>query len=121
MNTLYKYEPETIKAAAKIPAGTVNAQSHRIGMEQGEPLIVIADALLKYAKAYAQRFDGPVFNDGVGGDAFKDMLKGVKTFLDFDGGIALAKGITTDTKDNGAVMDIIEATCKFAGIDYQDL
>jgi hypothetical protein len=104
-----------------VPAGTVCAQSARLGVYEGEPLLVIADALLSYAKAYRARFEQPINEDGVGAEAFVDMLRGVKTFLDFDGGVAMRRGITTDSKDNGAMFDIIEATCKAAGIDYQNL
>jgi len=112
---------ETSAALAKVPAGTVSAQSVRLGVYEGEPLLVIADALLSYAKAYRGRFEGPISEDHVGAEAFADMLRGVKTFLDFDGGVAMRRGITTDSKDNGAMFDIIEATCIAAGIDYQEL
>lgn len=114
-------QSETVAALAKVPAGTVCAQSSRLGVYEGEPLLVIADALLSYAKAYRGRFEGPISEDGVGAEAFADMLRGVKTFLDFDGGVAMRRGITTDSKDNGAMFDIIEATCNAAGIDYQNL
>lgn len=121
MKTTITLQPETAYALSKVPAGTVSAQSVNLGLSEGEPLLVIADALLSYAKAYRARFDGPISEDGVGSEAFADMLRGVKAFLDFDGGVALRKGITTDSKDNGAMFDIIEATCKAAGIDYQNL
>lgn len=114
-------QSETVAALAKIPAGTVCAQSARLGVYEGEPLLVIADALLSYAKAYKARFGDPINNDYVGAEAFADMVRGVKTFLDYDGGVAMRRGITTDSKDNGAMFDIIEATCKAAGIDYQNL
>ncbi len=114
-------QAETVAALAKVPAGTVSAQSVRLGLYEGEPLLVIADALLSYAKAYRGRYEGPIANDGHGAEAFADMLRGVKTFLDHDGGVALRRGITTDSKDNGTMFDIIEATCAAAGIDYQNL
>jgi hypothetical protein len=114
-------QAETVAALAKVPAGTVNAQSVRLGVYEGEPLLVIGDALLSYAKAYKARFGDPISNDFAGADAFADMLRGLKTFLDFDGGVAMRRGITTDSKDNGAMFDIIEATCRIAGIDYQNL
>lgn len=112
---------ETVAALAKVPAGTVSARSARLGVFEGEPLLVIADALLSYAKAYRARMGDPINTDCVGSEAFADMLRGVKTFLDFDGGVAMRRGITTDSKDNGAMFDIIEATCTAAGIDYQEL
>lgn len=114
-------QSETVHALAKVPAGTVSAQSVRLGVYEGEPLLVIADALLSYAKAYRGRYGCSITNDGHAGEAFADMLRGVKTFLDHDGGVALRRGITTDSKDNGSMFDIIEATCTAAGIDYQEL
>lgn len=114
-------QSETVAALAKVPAGTVSAQSVRLGVYEGEPLLVIADALLSYAKAYRRRFESPVSDDHVGADAFRDMLRGVKTFLDYDGGVALRRGITTDSKDNGAMFEIVEAACAAAGINYQNL
>lgn len=112
---------ETSDALAKVPAGTVSAQSSRLGVYEGEPLLVIADALLSYAKAYRARFECPINDDGVGAEAFANMVRGVKTFLDYDGGVAMRRGITTDSKDNGAMSDIIEAICAASGIDYQNL
>ena len=44
-------QPETMTALDGVPAGTVNARSARLGLYEGEPLLVIADALLSYAKA----------------------------------------------------------------------
>ena len=114
-------QPETMTALDGVPAGTVNARSARLGLYEGEPLLVIADALLSYAKAYKARFDGPVFKDGVSGDAFLEMTRGLKVFLDFDGGVALRRGITTDSKDNLSILHVIEAICKEAGIDYEEL
>lgn len=114
-------QAETHAALEKVPAGTVCAQASRLGVYEGEPLLVIADALLSYAKAYRGRFDGPIAEDNVGAEAFADMLRGVKTFLDFDGGVAMRRGITTDSKDNSAMFEIIDAACKAAGIDYQNL
>ncbi len=77
-------QSETVTALAKVPAGTVAAQSSRLGVYEGEPLLVIADALLSYAKAYRGRFECPISDDGVGAEAFADMVRGVKTFLDYD-------------------------------------
>lgn len=114
-------QSETVAALAKVPVGTVSAKSSRLGVYEGEPLLVIADALLSYAKAYRGRFEDPIGNDYVCAEAFADMLRGVKTLLDYDGGVAMRRGITTDSKDNGAMFDIIEATCAAAGIDYQEL
>ncbi len=114
-------QKETVAAMAKVPASCVNAQSQRLGLFEGEPVLVIADALLSYAKAYKARFECNVSSDHVMAEPFAQMLAGVKTMLDYDGAVAMRRGITTDSKDNGAMFDVIEATCNVAGIDYQNL
>lgn len=117
----YRLQPATMQALGKVPHGTVNARSVALGLDSGEPLLIIADALLRYAKAYRRRFGGFVANDGVGGDAFRAMLRGVKVFLDFDGGVALERGLTTDSKDNAAMCDILQAACEAAGLEWEEL
>lgn len=112
---------ETVDALSKIPAGCVNARSARLGIFEGEPLLVMADALLSYAKAYRARFEQPINSDGVAHKAFGNMLRGVKTMLDFDGAVALRRGITTDSKDNACICDILEAACKIGGYDWNNL
>lgn len=114
-------QKETVAAMAKVPAGCVNARSQRLGLFEGEPVLVIADALLSYAKAYKARFGSPVSDDAVLAESFAQMLAGVRAMLDFDGAVAMRRGITTDSKDNSALLDVIEATCAAAGIDYQKL
>jgi hypothetical protein len=119
MNT--NLQPETRAAFAKIPAGCVNRQSAQLGIDQGEPLLAIADALLSYAKAYQTRFEGPISGDAYAHQAFADLLAGVKTLLDMDGGVALRRGITTDSKDNRMLSDVLEAACVAGGFKWEDL
>lgn len=114
-------QKETVEAMAKVPAGCINARAQRLGLFEGEPVLVIADALLSYAKAYKARFEDTISDDHVLGDSFRDMLAGVKAMLDYDGAVAMRRGITTDSKDNAAMSEVIEATCNAAGIDYQEL
>lgn len=112
---------ETVEALAKVPAGCVNAQSARLGVYEGEPLLVIADALLSYAKAYKARYESPIGTDHFAHDPFAAMLGGCKAMLDMDGGVALRRGITTDSKDNGSLFDVLQAACNVAGIEMEDL
>lgn len=121
MRIAFTLQPETASALAKVPPDSVSARSVSLGVREGEPLLVVADALLSYAKAYKARFGCTISTDGVGAEAFADMVRGVRAFLDHDGGVALRRGITTDSKDNGAMFEIVEAICAAAGIDYQEL
>lgn len=105
----------------EIPVGCMNARSARLGLYEGEPLLVIADALLSYAKAYKARFGDMVGKDRIFAPAVTDMLAGLKALLDGDGAVANRRGIVTDSKDNSCLSQIIEATCEAAGIDFQEL
>lgn len=114
-------QPETRLALAKIPKGTVNEQSAILGINGGEPLLFAMDGLLRYAKAYEKRFGGKLASDGVLGDYWLDAIKGLKGLLNGDGVVALERGITTDSKDNGAIEDIFWAAIKAAGFSEEDL
>lgn len=114
-STLFRYSAETIAHANRIAVGCVNEQSHKKGMELGEPLIVAMDCLLKYAEAYRIRFESGLANDYVLGPQWLDAIKGLKGLLDGDGAIALKNCISTDTKDNGALSGIFDDALRIAG------
>lgn len=120
-SAFYRYTAEAVAAANKIAVGCVNEQSHKYGMENAEPLIVAADCMLKYAQAYRQRYENGLANDFALSESFAHILGGLKALMDADGAVALFKDITTDTKDNGAVCDILLAACKAGGFDWEDI
>ena len=63
-----KLQPETSAALDAIFAeNVVNAQSMRVGLDRGEPMLLILDGLLRYAKAYRARMDQPIAEDGFAG------------------------------------------------------
>lgn len=102
-STFYRFTPEAIVHANKLTPGTVSERAHKLGLENGEPLIIAMDALIKYAQAYKDRFEQPLCEDGVLADPWLDAVKGIRALLNGDGAIAMIKGITTDSKDNGCV------------------
>lgn len=120
-STFYRYSAEAIAEANKLTIGTVNEHAHKYGMENGEPLIVMMDALLKYADAYRTRFEQPLADDGVMGGPWLNAARGVRALLNGDGSIALQKNITTDTKDNGCVEAMFWAAIQRAGFKEEDL
>ncbi len=121
MNISYRYGPEVSKHAAKITEGTISDRANTMGILQGEPLIVMMDCLIKYAQAYRKRFGGPLADDGVLGDPWLDAAKGVRALLNGDGAIALERGITTDSKDNGVVEGMFWDAMEAAGHMERDL
>lgn len=120
-STFYKYSAETIAQANTLPNGTVAEHAHKYGMENGEPLIVAMDCLLKYAEAYRQRFDSNLMDDYVLGPIWLDAAKGIRGLLNGDGVVAMKKDISTDTKDNGCVESMFWSALKLAGYEGKDI
>ena len=109
----YTLQPET---AATVRSGMdIVACAHRQGVTYGEPLIMMLDSLLNYAKAYRIRFDSPLAEDYVLGESFLASLKGVRGLLDGDGAVAMVRGLTTDSKDNGACESLFWLALEAAG------
>ena len=115
------YQPETIAAAQKLAAGCVDAQSHALGMTRCEPITVMMDALLRYAKAYRVRFESPLADDGALADIWLDAALSVKALCDGDGAFAWEVGRTTDSKSNGAIESMFEAALAAGGFDRKAL
>lgn len=102
-STQYRYTAETIAHANKLTPGTVSENAHKYGMEQGEPLIIAMDSMLKYAQTYRRRFENPLSEDYALGKPWLEVITGLRALLNGDGQVAMAKDITADTKDNGCV------------------
>jgi hypothetical protein len=115
-----KYQPETIAAGMILTPGTVNAKAHSIGMTEGEPLIVIIDGLIRYAKAYEMRFGSKLGTDYVLGVAWLEMIKNVHALLDGDGAIGWERGISTDSKDNGVLSSLCMTALEVAGFTQDE-
>ena len=112
----YALQPETIRAAGALAPATVSADSHYLGQRHGEPLLVIMDGLLRYAKAYASRFDGAkLADDTVLGDAWLLAARSVRVLLNGDGAVAQELERTTDSKDNGVIESVFWTAIKTAG------
>lgn len=119
--TEWNYTLSTQEAAAKIGPGTVSEASHRSGMLNAEPLIVLMDGLLKYANCYAARFEAKLVNDYVLGPEWLAAAKGVRGLLNGDGAVAMNRRISTDSKDNGAVESVFWSAMEAAGFTESDL
>lgn len=120
-STFYRYTAETITHANKLGHGSVQEHAHKYGMENGEPLLVAMDCLLKYAQVYRRRMDAPLASDGVLSPHWLDALKGLRGLLNGDGVVAMAKDITTDTKDNGCMEALFWDAMRAAGYEEKDL
>lgn len=112
-----RLQPETEAAMAKVPSGSVAAQAQRVGLANNEPLYLMMDGLIRYAKAYRKAYDAAIGDDAVLGESFAAALSGVRGLLDGNGVVAMERDISTDSKDNGAIESMYWAVCEIAGID----
>jgi phosphopantetheine adenylyltransferase len=120
MKIKYNLQPETIEALNKLFAtcpGTVAEQSMKIGIFNGEPVLVMIDAAIRYAKAHKVAYDQPVNDDYMLRDEFAGILRGIRAMLDFNGGVALEMERSTDSKDNGVIESLYWTACEIAGFD----
>jgi hypothetical protein len=120
-STLYRFAPETIAQANKVPVGTVNEKSHKLGMEHGEPLIVMMDSLIKYAEAYRERFNTLLADDYFMGEQWLQAARAVRALLNGDGVVAWKKDRSTDSKDNGAIEGMFWDAMSLAGFKEEDV
>lgn len=112
---------ETLTAMEKVPKGTVAEASQRLGLTYNEPLLIAMDGLLRYAKAYRLRIGSPLANDGFLGEPWLEAAKGIRALLNGDGAVAMERGITTDSKDNGVIEEMFWTALKIAGFEEKDL
>ena len=112
---------ETMAELGKVPRGTVSEQSMQRGEMLMEPLLIGMDGLLRYAKAYKARFESPLCDDGVLGPAWLKAAKGLRYLLNGDGAVAMERGYSTDSKDNGVIEAIFWHALAAAGYQESDL
>lgn len=120
-STLYRYTAEAVAQANKLPVGTISEQSHKLGMEHGEPLLIMMDCLIKYAEAYRERFDGPLSDDYILGKDWLKAATAARGLLNGDGVVAWKKDRSTDSKDNGAIEGMFWDAMQMAGFKEEGL
>ncbi len=121
MKTTVTLQPETAAAIEAVPSNFISGQAARRGVAAGEPLIVIMDGLLRYAKAHKARFGDPLAADYVLGPAWIKALCGARELLDGDGAAAHEQGVSTDSKDNGSLESVFWAAMQAAGFEESDI
>ena len=118
---MYKYQDEMVKEYRKLPERTVSQKAMEIGLHNYEPLIVAMDSMLRYAKAYKRAYDFLISDDGVLGEEFLSVITGIRGLLNGDGAVAMEKGITTDSKDNGTIESLFWKCMDIGGFEESDL
>jgi hypothetical protein len=115
-----RYQSETLGQLNRVPEGTVSKQSMNLGMANDEPLLVAMDAMLRYAKAYRKEYRSNLAEDGVLGIEYLQAINGLRGLLNGNGAVAMEKGITTDSKDNGALEAIFWYAIEAGGFTEED-
>lgn len=120
------WQPETIAAIERLREtcpGTIALAAMESGLRLGEPVLILADQCIRYAKAYKAEFGQPIAEDYVLVPEFASVLSGFRAMLNFDGA-ALWEGNANsatrrirDTKDNGVIESLYWTACEIAGID----
>lgn len=124
----YHFQPETLAALNHLftaAPGSLDAQSSAEGVNRAEPLLIIADCLIRLSKAYAARFGQPVREDYVARPEVSSMLSSLRGLLTFDGVAAWEVQSQDkpcrDTKDNATLEALVWKACEIAGIDGDTL
>ena len=122
----YDYQHETVKAYAKVPERTVAHQTHSIGMNGSEPLIVILDSLIRYAKAHQASMGSKLSEDYYLGPCFLSALTSTRELMNGNGAVANEISAKTgkpcrDSKDNGACEAMFWDAMNIAGFTEEDI
>ena len=117
----YTYQRESDLAAEVLRNGTVAHHSHFLGVNDKEPLLIMMDFLLRYAKAYRFRYESSLADDWFLGPNWLEAAKGIRCLLNGDGAVAMELDISTDSKDNGVIEAIFWKAMEVAGYSVEDL
>lgn len=117
----YRASPELQQESEKLPSNCVEGAEHRGGLNGGEPLTVIFDALLKYAQGYEIAHGGKLKDDYVLGPPWLDALKGARGLLDGNGALAMFANSSGDSKSNSVLEAMFWHALKAAGYEEGDL
>jgi hypothetical protein len=122
----YTYQSETVEAYAKVPELTVSHQCHSVGMNGTEPIIIILDSLIRYAKAHEDSFGSKLSEDYYLGPCFLSALTSTRELLNGNGAVAneisaRAGKPCVDSKDNGACEAIFWDAMSISGFTEKDI
>ncbi len=110
---------EKVARLTGLEVGTVADQSHTRGLGGHEPLMYGLAGMVRYATAYRKHHEMPVSEDGVLGEPFKAICDGLRALLAGDGAVAMERGLTTDSKDNGTCEALYWQAMHAGGFDTE--
>ncbi len=104
-----KLEPEINELIeSKLNPKTVSFDEMLFGMRNDEPLLCILNDVLKYCKAFLKRYEYPIGKSYFESKQIQCILDSVGELLNCQGGVALDRGASRDSKDNSIMYNIIE-------------
>lgn len=108
---------ETVNAMDKVPKGTIAAEEAALGLREREPILFAMDGMIRYAKAYEWAYESKIATDGALGDEYRSVITGLRGLLNGQGGVAMERRISTDSKDNGSIEEMFWAAVRIAGFE----
>lgn len=116
----YQWQQESLDIFKGLKFGAPDSianQENERGVNGHEPVMIIMDSLIRYAKAYRKCRDAQLASEAHLVDYFSEILNGTHRLLDWNGAIAMERGTSCDPKDNGVVEAMFWKACEIAGID----
>jgi len=116
----YQHQAETCNAieSARHEGSSLSFASMHNGSINKEPVIIMVDSLIRYAKAYKKRFEGPIAHDYILGVAWEQALEAVRTLLNGEGAVQMEGG--GPSFDGGTMDRLINQARTLAGFSQAD-
>lgn len=115
----YEYQQETADEYDRLGSSFYGSQAHsdvRLGINNYEPLIVILDSCIRYAKAHEYAYESKLAEDRYAVRYLKQVLSGIEGLLNCRGAVCLERDLKNDSKDGAFCEGLITALCECAGI-----
>lgn len=123
MSNEYEYQQETAEEYDKLESSFRGSQAHsdvRFGINNYEPLIVILDSCIRYAKAHELAYEAKLNEDRYAVRYLKQVLSGIEGLLNCRGAVALERGLPCDSKDGAFCEKLLSVAYEVAGIDEKE-
>lgn len=123
MSNEYEYQQETADEYDKLESSFRGSQAHsdvRLGINNYEPLIVILDSCIRYAKAHELAYESKLNEDRYAVRYLKQVLSGIEGLLNCRGAVSLERGLPCDSKDGAFCEKLLYKAYEVAGIDEKE-
>lgn len=112
-----KLEKEITDIIGKLDNNSCSDQEMILGIRNDEPILIIVNSLLRYCKAHTKRYECLIGDDSYSCRYVKKIIDGVDGLLSCNGGVAMEKGLSLDSKDNGKISKMLRLIKDQHGFD----